>query len=226
VACPGRFDAEAFSSRALSRVELFRSRVEATYDPPDWGGLKVRASWSPTASGEGIDLQIQVSATSVNELKSLEVLVSSRFLEPLNSLANQQSSWVQPRDAMTAALSYDGRVPSSVLGHLTTLPVHRIDQHPFQPVATASPWPLHPGSYLEFVHPVDVSRRIIVGKRPGKLRAKAGPEINYALFGHNLEKGVILRGRLRGVWVEVDSLGRLWRRFYRDFLDTPPPLGA
>jgi hypothetical protein len=226
VACRGRFDADAFSSQTLSRVELFRSRVEATYDPPHWGGLKVRASWSPTASGEGIDLQIQVSATSVNELKSLEVLVSSRFLELLDPMANLPSSWVQPRDARTAALSYDGRVPSAVLSHLTTLPLHRIDQHPFQPVATASPWPRHPWCYLEMVHPVDVSRRISVGKKPGKLRAKAGPEISYALFGHDLEKGVILRGRLRGIWVEADSLGMLWRRFYRDFQDTPPPLAT
>jgi hypothetical protein len=68
-------------------------------------------------------------------------------------------------------------------------------------------------TYLELVHPDDRSPNESP-PRPGWLR--------HSLFGHDLEKGVVLRGRLRGIWLAdtTEAASRLDR-----FLREPLPLG-
>ena len=39
--------------RRLVGVEQYRSRIQATFAPADWGGLIVRAAWSPSCGGVG-----------------------------------------------------------------------------------------------------------------------------------------------------------------------------
>ena len=60
LAVPGRCDFEAFSAKTLVGFERYRSSVRATFAPPSWGGLLVRASWS-AAAGDVVDLEVQVS---------------------------------------------------------------------------------------------------------------------------------------------------------------------
>jgi hypothetical protein len=225
VAASGRSHPEALSGKTLIGAELFRSRVEATYAPPGWGKLKVRASWSPTPEGEGLDLEIQVSASSVDELRSVEVVVASRFLDPFQDTAHRYASWVQARDPRSAALSYDGREPARELRHLTTLPMPGPAEPAFEPVITRTPWPEQPGDYLEMVHPQDVARRIILGKGSRKPPAGFGVGVRYGLFGLDLEKGVIVRGRLRGFWVPAGEIAEKSRIAFQEFLNLPPPLG-
>jgi len=213
------------SGKTLAGVELFRSRVEATYAPPDWGGLKIRASWSPTEAGDGMDLEIQVSATSVDELRTLEVFVVSRFLDPGSPTADQLSSWVYPRDPCSAALSYDGREPGRMLTRLTTLPVPLADVRFCKPVAMMSPWPSLPGYYVGMIHPQDVSRQIVLGKGPLEPSGGFAFGTRHGLFGHDLEKGVVVRGRMRGLWVRGAELAEHTRTAFRRFLESPPPLG-
>jgi hypothetical protein len=68
------------------------------------------------------------------------------------------------------------------------------------------------------IHPHDASRRLV--ERDGETSAITSAR--YALFGLDLEKGVVLRGRLRGVWLqEGDAADDHVRRF----LEEPPPLG-
>src|SRR4029077_2155696 len=59
LAAAGRFETHVFTPATLVFVERYRSRVQATFAPPGWGGLIVRAAWSPACAGEGLDLEVQ-----------------------------------------------------------------------------------------------------------------------------------------------------------------------
>ena len=71
-------------------------------------------------------------------------------------------------------------------------------------------------NYLEMSHPDDTARIDVIGS--GKIR--------YGLLGYDLERGVVLRARLRGIWLanrpEVAEISRQ----YQLFLDEPLPLGT
>ena len=123
IAAVSRFDPAAFNGKSLVRVERLAHRVEATYTASRWGGLEVRASWSPTSRHDGIDLEIQVSASSVGELRGLETFVFSQITGPGASTGEPPWIWVRPRDSRSAGFSYDGRVPAADLRRLTTLPL-------------------------------------------------------------------------------------------------------
>jgi hypothetical protein len=226
LAAPGRSDLNALSGNSLVGVEVVRDRVEATYAPPDWAGLRVRASWSPVSSADGIDLEIQVSASSVGQLKALEVFVSTEPAEAGNGQTRSLPVWVDPRDRKSASLSYDGREPLEMLRQLTTLPLPASDVAAGRPAAFALPSPVFRRSYLEMVHPHDVARRMIVGTDPPGTSARSAMATRYGLLGHDLEKGVIVRGRLRGLWVPEEAVDEASRIAYRDFLSLPPPLGT
>jgi hypothetical protein len=209
LASPGRHDPSAFSLASLRNVERRFGRIEATYMPDGWGDLQLRASWKLHEAGT-IDLEIQLSAQSVDELRQLEVMVASSWSHVSPHL---ETRWVEPRDAHAALLSYDGR--ESNLETLTTLPpTGAIGKAPRIHLADSA-------AYLEMAHPDDVTRRICIGGQSAQL----SQDTLYGLFGHDLEKGVVLRGRLRGAWVPVgDEKPEAIRRM-NEFLNEPPPLG-
>jgi hypothetical protein len=186
--------------------------------------LKVRASWRPDEHRRCLDLEVQATARSVGELRSLEVVVASRFLD-LGTPAGPLASWVRPRDAHTAALSYDGREPAEELARLTTLPVLPAARPAFGPVQVLSPSPELPGDYFEMVHPQDVSRQVILGTASVEPPTGSAIGIRHALFGHDLERGVALRGRLRATWRAGAATGWDLMQAFREFLEEPPPLG-
>jgi hypothetical protein len=77
-------------------------------------------------------------------------------------------------------------------------------------------------SYGEMVHPADFQR--------SNLKRLAGHtatiEVRHRLFAERLEKGVILRARVRGVWVDgVDDIRQV-AGCYSAFAAAEPPLGA
>ena len=71
-------------------------------------------------------------------------------------------------------------------------------------------------SYLEMSHPDDTARRVF--KAPGLVR--------HALFGYDLERGVILRGRVRGIWLASRPDNAEMARQFNAFLSEPLPLGT
>ena len=75
------------------------------------------------------------------------------------------------------------------------------------------------------VHPHDVARRIFWGQSQPDLAIAGQLHIRYGLFGHDLEKGVIIRARIRGLWISGRDIAVLTPVALRDFLETPPPLG-
>jgi hypothetical protein len=213
VAEQGRWDPDALSGSTLVGHECRLGRVEATYAPPGWGDLFVRAAWSPTGD-DGVDLQIQINALTVDQLHAVEVKLLSATDVPASSSAGSPR-WVEPRDARTAGLSYDGREP--VLHGLTTLPPGGPD--PYAPLVLAVAG-LQEWRYAEMVHPQDVSRRIREGgPTPQRCRTT-----RYGVFGYDLEKGVVLRARLRGLWLRAAGAEAEARERFERFLHEPLPL--
>jgi len=225
LAAAGRFDPDAFGGKSLVRVERLAHRVEATYAASRWGGLEVRASWSPTARHDGIDLEVQVLASSVGELRGLETFVFSRITAPGASTGEPDPIWVRPRDSRSAGFSYDGRMPAADLRRLTTLPLLDSLAPGLSQVATLGPLRDSGGRYLEMAHPHDVARRIFWGQGQPDSASAGQLQIRYGLFGHDLEKGVIIRARIRGLWISWRDIAVLPPVAVLDFVATPPPLG-
>lgn len=210
----------------LAKFEVLNERVEASFSFPTWGGLSLRASWSFLEELEGVDLEVQVLADSVDFLKRLEVQVLSDFSSRTQeTAAGIERIVVEPRDRESAGLSYDGREPEVVLQRLWTLPLPSEIGADFRPKVVPVPNFAGDAHYIEYVHPEDVSRRATSEglTSPGV----AGPTsaVRYGIFGHDLEKGVLLRGRLRGILQPDRPSRNQLDELTRNFLDSPLPLG-
>jgi hypothetical protein len=227
VAAIGRRDESAFNASTLTSFERHRGRILATYAPPDWHGLIVRAAWGPTPGHDGFDLEVQVAASSVGALRRVEVAVVSTwslagFAEPI-----AHYHYLEPRDVHAAALTYDGREPIDVLRCLMTMPVPASSPPTSTPdsFALPGPCPSPARAYLEMAHPNDCARRIVSDIVPPGAPPLSAQSIRYGLFGHDLEKGVVLRGRIRGLWIDADSGFEQNEGRYQSFLREPPSLG-
>jgi hypothetical protein len=222
LAAVGRFDDRVFTAATLVGVEKYRSRVQATFAPRGWGELTVRAAWSPSCGGAGVDLEVQASASSVGLLRDVEVIVQSLWerrdgLETSTDLGRH----VEPRDARSAALSYDGRETAGNLASLVTLAVTNSPRpHIFTPSGAEDGI-----SYIEMVQPNDASRRIRLEASAPRLTYLDSQTIQYGFFGHDFEKGVVFRARLRGRWVSSKTGIHEVTSLYEQFLNEPPPLG-
>ena len=75
-------------------------------------------------------------------------------------------------------------------------------------------------SYVEMVHPADFRRDELRGG------GDAPFGVRHHLFGDSLEKGVVLRARLRGVFVPRASDMQLASEQYAAFRASEPPLGT
>lgn len=206
----GRCERDVFGPGSLMSVEHRFQRVAATYQPQGWGELTVRATWTPVAGGAAMDLEVQVNARSVGQLDTLEVLVESRWpaTEAAEGAEPTSALRLQARDGEALSLTFDGRESASPPFDVAPL---RADADPDAPLA---PWeprgPEASRAYYELAHPYDESRRL------------DGPEsVRHALFGYDLERGVVLRGRIRGVWTRS---GEEAARLFREFLTAPAPL--
>ena len=203
---PARGERGIFSDAALLGHECRFNRVEATFAPRDWSELFVRAAWSPWEEA-GMDLEVQVHALTVDRLRALEVTILSAFA-PLPEQGSLRS--VEPRDRFSAAMSYDGREDD--LNGLVSGPVGLITTPWLAPKSGREGW-----TYVEMARPQDLSRRIHEGRLPFVAT-------RYGLFGHDLEKGVVLRARLRALWLPKSIAFTEAERAFTDFLNEPPPL--
>jgi hypothetical protein len=218
----GRCDEAAFGRNALIGVAQHRGRVEATFVPPGWRGLRVRAAWSTAPVGEGVDLEVQIQAATAEVLERIEVGILSQWGDESAGPSNIR---VEPRDAHAAALSYDGRESPQILQSLTTLPIPSSSPHFLAPrIVTPTGFGQDVG-YVEMVQPNDCARRICRGPADERQKTPNWLATRYALFGHDLEKGVVLRARLRGLWIRSQSLESDAQASYEAFLREPPALG-
>jgi hypothetical protein len=221
LAAPGRFEDTVFTAATLVGVERYRSRIQATFAPADWGGLTVRAAWSPSCGGTGVDLEVQASASSVGLLHDVEVIVQSRWQRSDMPAMAVTERRVLARDARAAVLSYDGRETAGDLRSLATLPM--MDSPRFHTVPSRGQE--DELSYVEMVSPDDVARFMWLASIESRSPAAETLAFTYGLFGHDFEKGVVFRARLRGCWVNAMMRTRDPGELYRQFLAEPPPLG-
>ncbi|HZW32111.1 MAG TPA: hypothetical protein VFF52_15470 [Isosphaeraceae bacterium] len=225
IAAIGRPAERAFGGATLREFARRQGCVQATYSPPGWGGLTVRATWGPTRSQGGLDLEVQLSATSVGQLKRVEVgIISGWTAEPAESAA-RVARWVEPRDIPSAASSYDGRESADTLAALTTLPVPLPSWEMIGPRILSAPGFDADTYYVEMVQPHDCARRILDQLPGGPAPNRPNVSTRYGLFGHDLEKGVVLRARLRGLWIRSQTPVATALALFEEFLREPPPLG-
>lgn len=227
VATAGRRDETAFDPSSLTSLERHRGRIQAIYAPRGLPGLNVRAAWSVTVDRDGFDLEVQTWSIQAGVFRRLEVTIETSWTErPAGPLPAGEYR-VVPRDARSAALTYDGREPNEILRVLHTSPP--ADHAPGGLGPVSFPVPGRPPAatlgYLELVSPNDCSRRIVGTLDPPHEPGLRVFSYRHGLFGHDLEKGVVLRGRLRSVVLDrLMSPAERIRR-YDDFLAEPPALG-
>lgn len=77
-------------------------------------------------------------------------------------------------------------------------------------------------SYVEMVHPADFCRGELIGGA-GRDRQV---QVRHHLFPQSLEKGVILRARVRGLFCPRDADEAIATEAYRSFAAAAPPLGG
>ena len=222
IAAVGRFEDQVFTAATLVNIERYRSRVQATFAPRGWGELTVRAAWSPSCGGAGVDLEIQASALSVGLLRDVEIMVQSQW-QHRHSLetSTELGCVILPRDARAAALSSDGRETAGDVSSVVTLaPTNSPRPNVFTPAGTEDDL-----SYIEMVPPNDVARQIQLEPAYPTLPYLDSRAFQYGLFGHDFEKGVVFRARLRGFWADSKTDFDDVSSLYCQFLDEPPPLG-
>jgi hypothetical protein len=199
ITAPGRSDADALGGPSLAGHEVLFDRVEAVYTPADWNSLRVRATWAPRAD-DLVDLEVQVQAFTVGDLESVEIHVASRLgtsaLEVVADLDHQAVARLRD-DRSTLPLPGDGSFPTLLAD-----------------LGESGDGPRY---YLEMIHPDDGLRREV---------DPASGTVRYALFGLDLERGVIVRGRLRGIWYAARPDYAEVERRRDEFLREPPPLGT
>lgn len=217
----GHYDGDAFMTENRTAWEVVGDRFMVSFQPAGWEGLTIRGTWAPTPGHVGVDLEVQAVAGSTGVFRRVEIQVASRWLnDRSDSLDECGSIRVEPRDPLSAAHSYDGREPASILPRFCTMPVAGTGETPFAPMVVPVGGNLH---YVELVHPDDVARRVIahLDDEGGGLQRLH----RYELLGHDIEKGVVLRARVRGIWVRSETPQEDAMTLYREFLRKPLPLG-
>jgi hypothetical protein len=192
--------------------------VDVQLEPTDRCPVRTHLYWKASASR----LDLEVLASSSHPLQDLEVLTTSSHKagEVLVRAANYGSGWVDvndaralgtewfvfPRDRVAAIMSLDGRCPPSDITSVAA---------PYrQPIVLYRParqrW-----SYVEMSRPDDCVR-IVVHIVPHRVT------VSFGLFGLDVEKGVILRGRVRGMFLpRANDMRHCLRQFSRFAAESP-----
>lgn len=215
----GRVGAEG----ALLERRLRRNVVDAQFRATKRWPARLHLYWKATTAGQ-IDLEVLVATPQ--PLEKLEVVTVGHVpcAEAMVPVSGKRTSWVGihaatqfgsrslvlPRDRAVALFSMDGRTPR--FGETVLAPAYG---YPIVVYRLRNPdW-----SYVEMSHPEDCAR--IVARVDA-----AVARVSFGLFGLDLEKGVILRGRVRGIFVprraDLDQAMELFKRF----LAQKPPLSV
>ncbi len=152
----GRFEPNTFNGATILEYERYRDSIRATFAPPCWGGLLVRASWAHAPDRDQVDLEVQLSAASVGELSGVEVVVQSSFSDGAGSPGTGS---LRTLEDLPGALTARGEPEND-----RQLPP-RIWNPPGMDAGVL---------YLEMAHPNDVVRRTILEAGPDDSAPAAG----------------------------------------------------
>jgi len=178
----------------------------ATYEETPDHPVRVDAVWrarSP-ASGDGslaaLDLIVSVRTSLLDARPALAVRSRAAACEVLR-LADAEAGLFEP-----VVLSPPCAVPLRSSGGASCVVLRVSGKRP---------------SYVEMVHPLDCPDDEI------RCLADGAPfELSHRLFARPLEKGVILRSRVRGLWVACEQDVSVAAESYRRFAASEPPLGG
>jgi hypothetical protein len=201
------------SSGTLSECRVRGRLVDVQLDSTDRCPARMHVYWKAGARGE---FDLEVLASSVHVLDNFEVQTVSRFPsgDILVRASGTGSGWINVRDGLawgckwfvfsrdrTAGIrSLDGRPPADDLDTLAGF--YR------QPIILYRPagerW-----SYIVMSRPDDCVHMVVGIER-------RSVTVSFGLFGLDIEKGVILRGRVRGMFIpRANDLRMSLRHFAR-----------
>ena len=202
---------------------LRRNMVDVELSATEQCPVLLHIYWKVGTAGQ---LDLEILASSHKSLKQLEVLTLCRapcddVFVPLRQDGTEWtrlrktglavSKWlVAPRDNKTNRLSTNANFPAA--DEMTACLPYSM------PLVLVRPkhrrW-----SYLEMCHRDDCTR-VMARLNDG------GMESSFGLFGLDLEKGVILRGRLRAAYVSRENDKELACKLFQSFLDERLPLNS
>jgi hypothetical protein len=156
------------------------------------------------------------NATAVVAVADLIVSVRTELLESRPELTVRSS--IPSREILRLASTDSGQF--APVPNVATVPL--VVNRDAGPGCLVFRFPEIGLSYGEMVHPADFERSNL--KRA--TAHDAAIEVRHRLFAERLEKGVILRARVRGVWVDGAEDTRQVAACYAAFAAAEPPLGA
>lgn len=213
-----------FGSTSVRPAHRVRTRVvDVQWDTSRRCPVRLQVYWSATSDRQ---LDLEVLATTLDPFERCEVLTLSRVPHAavfvLAGADRDDPRWVEvmvgqsgtrlvlPRDREAAKLSLDGRAPC--FGDMLLAGPYACPLVLYRPIG-------HDWSYVEMSSPDDCARIIAC-------RTRNRAEVNFGLFGLDLEKGVILRGRVRGVFIARNQDTDRARDLYAEFAGESPHLSV
>ncbi|HVW38754.1 MAG TPA: hypothetical protein VHB99_15675, partial [Pirellulales bacterium] len=197
-----RLDASEAAGESLCDGYERGGDLIATYEQTAARPLRVQVYWRAAdagAMGTSIDLQLSV-----------------------------QTSLLDSRPALFAAT----RLPKADVQRLVDIATGKfeileptidkpwtIESHS-EPLCWLIRWPQAGLSYIELAMPGETRRSEL------SLSADCRLTLSHEVFAEPLEKGVILRTRIRGAYLPCDADEQLAMQAWREFISAPPPLTA
>ena len=172
----------------------------ATYTDARLGNVRPQIYWRAIAgSGNAVGVEaivsVQTNLLDSRPAISTETEIRAAEVRQLASLEGERFASIAP--SQNPVLIEPSRSPAAFLFHIADQPLAYFEM--------AFPGDCHAAS-LKFPHSGGIAR------------------LNFALFGERLEKGVIRRARVRGLFLSGDNLEATALCCYREFLAAPLPL--
>ncbi len=176
------------------RAERLHDRVIADYTVTLGGEVAVRATWMPTHGLDGVDLFVEASTPTVGEVADLRLIIGG-------SMPGARSIQVARASHVPEHRGELGFMPPAVEATITLV----------RDPAFAG------RAYVELVLPLGLAGV----ERPS---ITSGLLPRYAFFGGDLERGVVVRGRVRGAWVPDGEAELQADALWHAFRSLPPAL--
>ncbi len=154
-------------------------------------------------------------------------------------IASIQTSLLESHPTFTSVTEIDAvavlRLDAATSDHFS--PLALVDGEPVRCAPDGGPGayllrlPGSSFSYVEMIYPGDFLGTTVAATWPSSKDEKQEEAqrrftLTSTLFPERLEKGVIRRGRLAGIFVPCDGDEQAAARFYRQWIASPPPLTA
>jgi hypothetical protein len=174
----------------------------ATYEQTAARPMRVQIYWRATDAGTlglSIDLQLSVQTNLLDSQPALfaATRLPNADVRRLVDAASGEWETLQPTGERSWAL----------------------ESHS-EPLCWLFRWPQTGLSYIELAMPGETRRSEL------SLSADGRSTLSHEVFAEPLEKGVILRTRIRGAYLPCDGDEQLAAQAWRDFIAAPPPLTA